>query len=73
MNRLLKDEGIVRHRGKIEAAINNAQRAQQLVKREGSPAAFVWRYEPGAGHRLTQPPHSGKIWPTKQLAAGLQR
>jgi DNA-3-methyladenine glycosylase I len=44
--RLLKDEGIVRHRGKIEAVINNAQRARALVKREGSLAAFIWRYEP---------------------------
>ena len=48
MKRLLKDEGIVRHRGKIEAVINNAQRARELVKREGSLAAFVWRYEPDA-------------------------
>ncbi|MGF1610222.1 MAG: DNA-3-methyladenine glycosylase I [Kiloniellales bacterium] len=46
LNRLLKDEGIVRHRGKIEAVINNAKRAQELVKREGSLAAFIWRYEP---------------------------
>jgi len=46
VTRLLKDEGIVRHRGKIEAVINNAQRAQELVKQEGSLAAFIWRYEP---------------------------
>jgi DNA-3-methyladenine glycosylase I len=45
---LLKNEGIVRHRGKIEAVINNARRAQELVKQEGSLAAFVWRYEPEA-------------------------
>lgn len=45
--RLLKDEGIVRHRGKIEAVINNARWAHELVKREGSLAAFIWRYEPG--------------------------
>ena len=44
--RLLKDDGIVRHRGKIEAVINNARRARELVGREGSLAAFVWRYEP---------------------------
>jgi DNA-3-methyladenine glycosylase I len=44
--RLLKDEGIVRHRGKIEAVINNARQARELVKREGSLAAFIWRYEP---------------------------
>ncbi len=44
--RLLEDERIVRHRGKIEAAINNSRQARELVKREGSLAAFIWRYEP---------------------------
>lgn len=44
--RLLRDEGIVRHRGKIEAVINNAQRALELVQTEGSLAAFIWRFEP---------------------------
>ena len=48
VERLLKDEGIVRHRGKIEAVINNAKRARELVEHEGSLAAFIWRYEPGA-------------------------
>jgi DNA-3-methyladenine glycosylase I len=46
--RLLKDPGIVRHRGKIEAVVNNAKRARELVAREGSLAAFLWRYEPDA-------------------------
>jgi DNA-3-methyladenine glycosylase I len=44
--RLLRDAGIVRHRGKIEAVISNARRAGELVEREGSLAAFLWRYEP---------------------------
>jgi DNA-3-methyladenine glycosylase I len=48
VERLLLNEGIVRHRGKIEATINNAQRAQELVQQEGSLAAFIWRYEPDA-------------------------
>ena len=51
---LLKDEGIVRHRGKIEAVINNGQRAQELVKQEGSLAAFLWRFEPDAD-RVAKP------------------
>jgi DNA-3-methyladenine glycosylase I len=51
VDRLLKDEGIVRHRGKIEAVINNARRARELVNREGSLAAFIWRYEPDAEQR----------------------
>lgn len=46
VTRLLGDAGIVRHRGKIEAVINNARRAQELVRKEGSLAAYVWRYEP---------------------------
>ena len=44
--RLLADEGIIRHRGKIEATINNAQRAVEMVESEGSLAAYVWRFEP---------------------------
>jgi len=54
IDRLLKDEGIVRHRGKIEAVVNNARRARELVKQEGSLAAFIWRYEPDA-KRLAKP------------------
>ncbi len=54
INRLLKDAGIVRHRGKIEAVINNAQRAQELIKREGSLAAYIWRYEPD-NRQLAEP------------------
>jgi DNA-3-methyladenine glycosylase I len=46
VTRLLQDEGIVRHRGKIEAVINNARCAQELVKQEGSLAAYFWRHEP---------------------------
>ncbi|MBO6562431.1 MAG: DNA-3-methyladenine glycosylase I [Nisaea sp.] len=46
IERLLQDAGIVRHRGKIEAVINNAQRALEMVEREGSLAAFFWSYEP---------------------------
>ena len=54
VDRLLKDAGIVRHRGKIEAVINNAQRARELIDREGSLAAFIWRYEP-AEKQLAKP------------------
>lgn len=48
VERLLLDDGIVRHRGKIEAVINNAKRAKELVKQEGSLAAFLWRFEPAS-------------------------
>jgi DNA-3-methyladenine glycosylase I len=48
---LLADAGIVRHRGKIESAINNAQRASDLIDAEGSIAAFFWKFEPPAKDR----------------------
>jgi DNA-3-methyladenine glycosylase I len=51
VRRLLGDAGIVRHRGKIEATINNAARAVELVELEGSLAGYVWRYEPAAASR----------------------
>jgi len=46
--RLLQDAGIVRHRGKIEAVINNAQRCVELVAEQGSLARYIWRFEPAA-------------------------
>ena len=48
VERLLGDAGIVRHRGKIEAVINNAGRAVEMEQREGSLAAFFWSFEPAA-------------------------
>ena len=46
VERLLSDASIVRHRGKIEAVINNARRVCDLIEQEGSLAAFIWRFEP---------------------------
>ena len=52
IERLLQDAGIVRHRGKIEAAISNAERALDLQRELGSLAAFFWSHEPPASARL---------------------
>lgn len=48
VTRLLGDAGIVRHRGKIEAVINNAQRCLELREEAGSLAAFIWGFEPAS-------------------------
>jgi DNA-3-methyladenine glycosylase I len=55
--RLLADAGIVRHRGKIEATINNARRLEDLLGEFGSLAAYVWRWEPEAASRPTYLTH----------------
>ena len=49
VERLLQDAGIVRHRGKIASVVNNAKRMQELVRQEGSLAAYAWRFEPKPG------------------------
>lgn len=68
VERLLRDTGIVRHRGKIEAALHNARCAQALIAEQGSLAAYFWRHEPpqpeAAAHRHT---------PTSPTAQALSR
>jgi DNA-3-methyladenine glycosylase I len=65
IERLLKDAGIVRHRGKIESTINNARRAIELVEEFGSLAAFVWQYEPQSAEQpnplLAKTPESSNL------------
>ncbi len=51
IERLMADAGIVRHRGKIEAAINNARCAEKLLESESSLAAYFWCFEPEAASR----------------------
>lgn len=61
VDRLLSDAGIVRHRGKIEATINNARRCLELRGEFGTLAAFAWSFEPGPRSRPTK-----LDWPTLQ-------
>jgi len=66
VDRMMNDSGIVRHRGKIEAVINNARRAQELVRRRGSLAAYFWDFEPdpreaGAAQTVSQSVQSASI------------
>jgi DNA-3-methyladenine glycosylase I len=49
--RLLRNDGIVRHRGKIESAINNARCALALVEEYGSLSNYFWGWEPSATER----------------------
>lgn len=72
VEKLLTNAGIVRHRGKIEAVINNAGRAQEMVEREGSLAAFFWRYEPKAAE-ASQPRVVASSAESLQLSKDLKK
>ena len=58
IERLLSDAGIVRHRGKIEATINNARAALDTIEAHGSLAAFFWSFEPASSDRPATIDHS---------------
>ena len=51
IGRLLNDAGIVRHRGKIEAAINNAKAAAAMHDNGESLAALIWSHAPKGRRR----------------------
>lgn len=72
VERLLADAGIVRHRGKIEASINNAARAVELESEAGTLANYFWSFEPDASE--VDPPASLTTSPTSvALAKDLKR
>lgn len=51
VQRLVQDEAIVRHRGKIEATLHNAACALRLIETEGSLSRFLWQFVPPAHER----------------------
>lgn len=76
VRRLLADPGIVRHRGKIEAAIANAHAVLAVQREHGSLAAHLWRFAPAdrggrAPRTLADVP--AKTSASEALAADLRR
>ena len=61
VERLLGDAGIVRHRGKIESTINNAQRVLEMRAEFGSLAAYAWGHEPPARARPKKLTHEALV------------
>jgi DNA-3-methyladenine glycosylase I len=71
VERLVTDAAIVRHRGKIEAIINNAKRAVELVAAEGSIAHYIWGFEPASATRT--PDHLGHLPSTTPESVALSK
>jgi DNA-3-methyladenine glycosylase I len=68
VERLLGDAGIVRHRGKIEAAIANARAAAAM---DGSLAELVWGHAPRG--RRPAPRRLGDLPPTTPESVALSK
>ena len=73
IERLLADAAIIRHRGKIEAVINNARQAVELAGSEGSLASFLWRFEPARRERAPRGPVASQTPESKALAQELKQ
>jgi DNA-3-methyladenine glycosylase I len=74
VTRLLGDAGIVRHRGKIVSAINNAARALELQAEFGSLAAYAWSWEPPRAERPAVVTWDAvKAMPTTATSAALSK
>ena len=52
VERLLKDAGIVRHRGKIESVLNNARRLQEAEDARGGISAWWWSFASAPVHEF---------------------
>jgi DNA-3-methyladenine glycosylase I len=72
VRRLLGDAGIVRHRGKIEAAIANAKATRAVQADLGSLAALVWRYAP-AKRAMRAPRSRADVVATTEASIALAR
>ena len=74
VERLLKDAGIVRHRGKIESTINNARRAVEMSREFGSLARYFWRFAPPPASRPRRLTHQALVaMPTTAESAALSK
>jgi DNA-3-methyladenine glycosylase I len=69
IERLLKDEGIVRNRLKVESTVTNARASRDLAREHGSLDAFVWSFvggapmvrRPGPGETPSRTPESDAL------------
>jgi DNA-3-methyladenine glycosylase I len=64
VERLLLNSGIVRHRGKIEATINNARVVNSIVAEFGSFSAYIWQWEPKIKEQHEGKSKSGQVHPS---------
>jgi DNA-3-methyladenine glycosylase I len=76
VERLLRDPGIIRHRGKVESAITNARAFLAVQREHGSFAAYLWGFVDGRPiqNRWRLPRHVPAQTPVSQaLSRDLKR
>lgn len=72
IDRLIGDAGIVRHRGKIAAAVSNAPRALEIIDEFGSLAAHLWSFAV-ADPRRGEAQHASGLASTSPASVAMSR
>ena len=73
VERLVKDVGIVRHRGKINSTINNAARAIEMLEAEGSLGRWFWSFEPSEAERPNPVTSKAAMTPHTPISTALSK
>jgi DNA-3-methyladenine glycosylase I len=66
VEKLVKNAGIIRHRGKIESTVNNAKRAMEMAEEYGSLGAYFWQFETEPANRH-QPQSRNRSYPQGRI------
>lgn len=72
IDRLMGDAGIVRHRGKITAAVSNAPRALEIIDEVGSLAEHLWSFVV-ADPRRGEAQHASGLASTSPASVAMSR
>jgi DNA-3-methyladenine glycosylase I len=74
--RLLRDPGIIRHRGKIESTVANARALLEVQREHGSFAAYLWSHvggRPIQGRRRRPREVPAETALSREISRGLKR
>lgn len=74
--RLLRDPGIIRHRGKIESTVANARAFLEVQREHGSFAAYLWSHvggRPIQGRRRRPREIPAETALSREISRGLKR
>jgi DNA-3-methyladenine glycosylase I len=72
IDRIVADPGVIRHRGKLESVVSNAQAIRAIADEFGSFDAYLWDFIGGKPH-ITRPETMAQVPASTPLAEALSK
>ena len=72
IDEIVADPGVIRHRGKLESVVSNAQAIRAVAGEFGSFDAYLWGFTGGKPH-VTRPKTMAQVPASTPLAAALSK